>query len=245
MDAAVIVAIALVAVLVSITPLVRVPLGLVLGIAVLGGHLGIATASLIGAAGVTAGRLWMSDAARRGRDTRLSPSVRAERARLGGWLAHDPRFGWLTFLAGLVPMVPDWFVFPLLGRIGAPLRYAALGSLLGRWPLLALTTWLSVAVSRALTGSDDAAMGLLGAIGIVWALIGFLRRIDLEHLRATGRIRMNERAQKADERLTEVMLQATRRSRDDPDGDAGSGDVIDAEVVEPDEDHESSSSRDS
>jgi hypothetical protein len=253
MNPAVLAAIFLLCVLVSAAPLARVPVSVILGIAVLDGSLDISEAALIGAIGATVGRLWIAMAARHGRTRFMGRDKQAARQQLGGMLGRDPRFRMLTFFAGLVPFIPDWFVFPLLGRIGAPLRYAAAGSLFGRWLIYSVATWVAVGLARWATTSDHDAIVLLGVLGVLSTAIGFIRRVDMDHLRATGTVRVNERAQQSDQRLTAMFMQAGNRSphrnddiidleAHDDDGDDDSS-VIEASVVDDDDESDDSSDR--
>lgn len=165
--------------LVEASPLVRLPIGLLLAIALLAADAQLLPVALIGAAGVALARLWLAITARRGRD-RSRPSSAAARARreaMRRQLAGSPAYARMTFVLAAMPPVPASFLFPLLGAMRAPLWPALAGTLVGRTPLLALTTAIFAWLGRLGGGGDDEAalaLGILAAVLLAVRTVGLV-----------------------------------------------------------------------
>jgi hypothetical protein len=203
---------------------------------------------LVGAAGITLGRLAIALTARRGRDrsARTSPHMAAQRDALRARLADSPAYARITFVLAALPGVPASFLFPLIGAMRAPLLPALLGTLVGRLPILLITTTLFAWLGRlGATTDHDAAisLGILAALLLVFRLFGL---VDWQHRSATGEWRMRD-PDEAGSRITTIFTSGGR-----PGGGFGSfggadgfphrgqpeahhlddADVIDAEVLE-------------
>lgn len=142
---------------------------------------------VVAAAAVTTGRLFMALRARAvsaGTGTRQNPLAR--------WLGQQRRYRQATFLAGFVPVVPASFVFPLLGNMRSPLRYALAGSLLGQLALYTLTIGVAVALARAVTANDRDGSWLLVLLSATWLVLSLTARFDRQHWIANRRVRMRK-----------------------------------------------------
>lgn len=193
-EPSVIVAVLLLVALVESSPLVRLPVGLLLAVALLASGADLLPIALVGAAGVTLARLGLALAARRGRDRAgaASPAARAQRDALRARLSASGAYTRITFSLAALPGIPATFLFPLLGAMRAPLWPALAGTLVGRTPLLALTTALFVAVGRFGDGSDSDAALSLGILALVLLVFRTIGLVDWEHRSQTGRFRMRD-----------------------------------------------------
>lgn len=189
-DFALAIAIILLALMVSATPALGIPVGVVLGVYVLVADESVWLAAALGAAGVALGRLWLAVAARAGRRSRRNPVARSHVEAVRQALTSNGRYRRAVFWAAATPLVPARFLWPLLGTIRAPLAPALAGVVLGQLPLLALTCGIAVAVARALTQGEDEAATLLGLAAILMMMFRLLGSIDWDHWRAHRRLRM-------------------------------------------------------
>ncbi|NLG26446.1 MAG: VTT domain-containing protein, partial [Chloroflexi bacterium] len=189
-------AIALVALvaLLELSPLVRLPLGLVLAIGLLASDAELLPIALIGAMGVMLARLGMALAARGGHDRigASSPAARQRREALRAHLASSPTYARMTFLMAALPGMPGTFLFPLLGAMRAPLWPALAGTIVGRLPVLAFTTAIFTWLARIGDGSDQDAALTLGVLAVLLLIIRSIGLVDWQHRRETGKWRLND-----------------------------------------------------
>ena len=91
--------------LVEASPIVRIPIGLLLAIAMLAYDAELLPIALIGAAGVTIARVGLAISARRGRDRlgKASPAMQAQREQLRSQLSGSPAYARITFLLAALP----------------------------------------------------------------------------------------------------------------------------------------------
>lgn len=236
-DPAVVIAVVALVALVESSAWIRVPLGLLLAIALLKSGAELLPIALLGALGVMAARLVMALAARRGRDRlgATSPAGQAQRDLLRAQLAGSPSYARMTFLISALPGVPASFLFPLLGAMRAPLWPALAGTVVGRVPALALTTALFTWLGRIGDTSDRDAAILLGVMAAGLFVIRFISLIDWEHRAATGRFRLREVASPA-MRVSGMFEAPAARSGAAPveDEDVVEGEVLGEEVDDPD-----------
>lgn len=193
-DPVLIVAVALLVAVIDASPLVRIPAGMALAVAVLASHADVAPIVFTGAVGAVAGRLWLAVDARRGRDrlAAASPAARAQRDAIRARLAQSPAYLRITFLLAALPGVPASFVFPLLGAMRAPLLPALLGAFAGRLAVLGVTTTLFTAIARAVEPDDGRAATLLAVVAVLVLVYRAVSLVDWEHRAATGRIRFRD-----------------------------------------------------
>jgi membrane protein YqaA with SNARE-associated domain len=193
-DPTVAAALLLLVVLVEATPWIRLPLGLLLAIALLAADAELLPIALIGAVGVMIARLSLARAARSGRDRLGSPSpaAQAQRDTLRAHLAQSPAYARTTFVLAALPGVPAGFVFPLLGAMRAPLWPALAGTIIGRVPVLALTAAVFAWLGRLVSDGDDEAALLLGVLAVVLFAFRTLGRVDWQHRAATGQWRLRD-----------------------------------------------------
>ncbi len=185
--------IALVA-LVESTPWIRVPIGLLLAIALIAMDADVLQVAMLGAVGVMFARLALALVARSVRD-RLgagSPQASARRDALRAHLSQSSTYARTTFTLAALPGIPAAFVFPLLGAMRAPLAPALAGTIVGRVPVLALTTALFTWVGRASTENDSDAALLLGVMAILLLVLRTINRVDWQHRTQGGGWRMRE-----------------------------------------------------
>lgn len=193
-DPTIAIAVVLLVAIVEASPAVRIPTGLLLAMALLAAGAELLPIALLGALGVMVARLSLALAARSGRE-RLRPSAQAnaQRDALREHLARSPAYARTTFIMAALPGIPAGFVFPLLGAMRAPLGPALAGTIIGRIPVLALTTALFAWLGRFATAGDDAeAAVLLGVLAIMLFVFRTLGRIDWQHRAETGRWRLRE-----------------------------------------------------
>jgi hypothetical protein len=224
--------------LASASPQVRVPIGLLLSILVLGErHHDLRIAVLVGAAAVMAARAWSAYAARSGRE---SDGMRHRQEQLNRLLAASRHYGRTTFLAGAVPLVPPSYVFPVLGAMRLPLRFALAGCFVGQIVLLAITTGLFDALAQwGANGSQADAARLAAVAAVLLVVLGLLRSIDGAATRRDGRLRWREEPGAGRARFFGAgpgmgsAWGAAAHSGSDPHGRArhDDGDEIEAEVV--------------
>jgi membrane protein YqaA with SNARE-associated domain len=174
------------------SPYVRLPLGLLLAIALLATGSELLPVALIGAAGVMLARLSLALTARRGRDrlAAASPAMRARREAMQRHLSGSPAYARMTFLLAAMPFMPARFIFPMLGAMRAPLWPALLGTIIGRTPVLALTAAVFTWLGRLVSDNDEEAALVLGALAMFMLLFRTVSLIDFEHRAETGRWRL-------------------------------------------------------
>lgn len=225
----------LLVVIVEASPIVRIPIGLLLAIALLASGSDLLEVVLVGAAGITVARLGLALNARRGRDRQRepSPSVVAQREALRRHLATSPAYARSTFLLAALPGMPAGFVFPLLGAMRAPLWPALLGTLLGRIPLLAAMTALFAWLGRVGDGTDEDAALTLGVLAVILLVWRTIRSIDWEHRAATGRLRFRESATNTP--IATMFAGPLQPSAGPPPDDMIEGELIDVEGEEDDD----------
>lgn len=190
------VAIALLALvaLVEATSWVRLPIGLLLAIALLASGAELLPVAMLGAAGVMIARLWLALDARRGRD-RLgssSPHIAARREAMRRQLSESPAYARMTFLLAALPAIPAGFIFPLLGAMRAPLWPALLGTLVGRTPLLALTSAVFAWLGRLGASTDQEGALTLGILAALLLAFRSLALVDWRHRAETGSFRLRD-----------------------------------------------------
>jgi membrane protein YqaA with SNARE-associated domain len=176
------------------SPYVRLPIGLLLAIALLATDAVLLPIALIGAAGVMLARLSLALGARRGRDrlAAASPAVQARRAAMQRQLSGSPAYARMTFLLAAMPGMPAGFIFPLLGAMRAPLWPALLGTLAGRTPLLALTAAIFTWLGRAISDGDEQAALTLGVMAMLLLVFRSVSLIDFQHRTETGKWRLRD-----------------------------------------------------
>ena len=176
------------------SPYVRLPLGLLLAIALLATDSELLPIALIGAAGVMVARLSLALGARRGRD-RLgagSPELQARRAAMQRQLSSSPAYARMTFLLAAMPAMPAGFIFPMLGAMRAPLLPAMLGTLVGRTPVLALTAAVFAWLGRVVSDGDDQAALTLGILAMFLLVFRSISLVDFQHRAETGKWRLRD-----------------------------------------------------
>lgn len=175
--------IALVA-LVEFSPAIRIPIGLLLAAALFSTHMGMLLTASLGATGVMIARISLALGARR----QHRSTGHATPASL-----HSPLITRTTFMLTAFPLVPAGVIFPLIGAARLPLWPAIAGTLIGRIPVLALTTSIFVWLAKTFTNNDDDASALmLGVIAILLLLTSSLSRIDWQRVRSGGGWAMRE-----------------------------------------------------
>jgi len=177
---------------VTFNPVTRVPIGVLAGMYVLYSDVTVATGALLAAVGVTLARIVLALAAKRPNHQRkLSPEARAREEAMHAWLGSNPQFVRISFLMGALPFVPSRVTFPMLGAIGAPLRWAVLGSLSGSTLVLFVTTWFSTAVAVAIAGTAQAAT-FLGITALTLVVLRMLGSLDGDAWRSERKLRMRD-----------------------------------------------------
>lgn len=245
-EPAVIAALVLLVALVEASPVVRIPVGLLLAIGLLASDSELLPIALLGAVGVMAARLALALGARAGRDRlgAATPAAKAQREALRAKLAGSPAYARMTFMLAALPGVPAGFIFPMLGAMRAPLWPALAGTIVGRTPLLAITCAFFAWLGRLVSDNDDQAVVTLGIIAVLIFVYRTIGRIDWRHRAETGEWRMRD----ADEH----MVRMTRAFDEGSGTGAGIGttspfstgeDVLEGEILgeedaddDPDED---------
>jgi len=192
---------------------VRLPLGLLLAIALLASDADLLPIALIGAGAVTVARLTLAIRARRGRDNGANPRHGAHRDALRAQLAASPAYARTTFILGALPGVPANVIFPLLGSMRAPLTPVVVGTLVGRTPMLALTTAFFVWVGRFGDGGDDAATILLGIFATGLLIIRTVGLIDWQHRAEHGGWRFRDPDSSAVRMMSSITGASARGGR--------------------------------
>jgi hypothetical protein len=239
-----IIAILLLVSIVEASPAIRLPIGLLLAIAMLALDADLLPIALLGALGVLFARLALALLVRAGRD-RLesgSPQVQAQRAALRAQLSASPAYVRLTFLLAALPGMPAGIVFPMLGAMRMPLWPALAGTLAGRIPVLALTTAMFAWLGRLVTEEDAEAAVLLATMAIFLLVLRTIGRIDWAWRSETGGWRLRE-----DDRAVRMAAMFGGSGRRDAwnattkiptdDGDVVEGELLGEEVVEPEHPH--------
>ena len=185
---------AVLVVLLELSPIVRLPIGLALATAMLAFEAELLPVVLAGALGATLGRAVLAFQARRGRDrlAASSPLARVQREALRVRLASSPAYARTTFLLAALPGVPSRLVFPLLGAMRTPLGPALAGTLLGRMPVLILTTSLFAFLGDVLAPGDDDAAVALGTFAVILLVVRSIGLVDWQHRAATGEWRLRD-----------------------------------------------------
>lgn len=193
-DASVTFALLALVALVEASPLVRLPVGLLLAIALLASGAELLLVALVGAAGVTLGRLWLALSARRGRDrlAAASPGVRARREAMQRHLASSPAYARMAFVLAALPGVPATFVFPLLGAMRAPLWPALAGTIVGRTPVLAITAAIFAWLGTLGNQPDGDGALTLGIFAVLLLAFRTISLVDWQHRAETGRVRLRD-----------------------------------------------------
>jgi hypothetical protein len=91
---------------------------------------------------------------------------------------------------GALPGVPPSILFPLLGAMRAPLGPVLAGTLVGRTPVLALTTALFAWVGGIGGNTDSEAVTFLGVTAVLLLVFRLVGLIDWPHRAATGEWRL-------------------------------------------------------
>jgi membrane protein YqaA with SNARE-associated domain len=187
-DPAIAAALVVLVALVEASPIVRLPIGLLLAISLLAADAQLLPIALLGALGVTVARLGIALAARRGRDRsrRASPAALAQREALRRHLSGSRAYARTSFFIAALPGVPASFFFPLLGAMRAPLWPAIAGTIVGRTPVLALTAALFTWLGRLGEGTDSDAAVALGVFTVVLLVFRTVQQVDWAHRAATG-----------------------------------------------------------
>jgi membrane protein YqaA with SNARE-associated domain len=187
-DPGIAVALVVLVALVEASPIVRLPIGLLLAIALLAADAQLLPIALLGALGVTIARVGIALAARRGRDRarRVSPAALAQREALRRRLAGSPAYARTSFFIAALPGVPASFFFPLLGAMRAPLWPAVAGTIVGRTPVLALTAALFTWLGRLGGASNSDAALALGVFAGLLLVLRTVQQVDWAHRAATG-----------------------------------------------------------
>ena len=253
-DLPTLVALLLLVAIVESSPFVRLPIGLLLAIGLLvqGSAGRLLPVVLVGAVGIALGRVALAVTARRGRDrsAKASPQMAAQRDALRARLADSPAYARITFLMGALPGVPAGFLFPLIGAMRAPLLPAVAGTIVGRLPILLVTTSIFAWLGRlGATTDHDAAvsLGILAALLLVFRLFGL---VDWQHRAETGAWRMRD-PDEAGARVTTIFTGGGRPGGGfggfggfggpggpggttgyDPRGESGSHELDDADVID-------------
>lgn len=180
--------------LIELSPIVRLPIGLVLAIALLVSGSELLPVAIIGAAGVMLARLGLAFGARAGRDRlgAASDQAQARREQLRAQLAGSPAYARITFTLSALPGVPAGFLFPLLGAMRAPLWPALVGTIVGRTPVLALTAAIFVWLGRIGDGTDEDAALSLGILAVLLIVFRSFGLVDWRHRSETGKWRLRD-----------------------------------------------------
>ncbi|MEO6866407.1 MAG: hypothetical protein ABI200_00120 [Gaiellales bacterium] len=188
-----IVLLALVALL-ELSPIVRLPVGLVLAIGLLAASAELLPVALIGAIGVVIARVGIALAARSGRDQigAASPNARAYRETMRARLSNSPAFVRITFLLAALPGISGSFLFPLLGAMRVPLWPALLGTIVGRTPVLLITTAVFTWLGRLGNSTDQEGALTLGVLAGLLLILRSIGLVDWQHRRETGEWRLND-----------------------------------------------------
>lgn len=148
-------------------PTVGAPIGMIVAAWCLGSGTSIPDGALIGTAGLALGRclIALSTWRRVAASTAPNDPIRT----IGTWLRSHPSSRKAAFSAGTLPVVPGPALFRAVGTIGINPFWPALGTFIGRLPIVILSTWLFSSIARWFTTTDaQAARSLAFAtIGIV------------------------------------------------------------------------------
>ncbi|MCW2961082.1 MAG: hypothetical protein JWM25_998 [Thermoleophilia bacterium] len=247
-DLATLGALFLLVLLVESSPAVRLPIGLLLAVGVLASEVELLPVVLVGALGVAIARLGLAMQARRGRDRaeKSSPGAQAQRAAIRQQLAGAPAYARITFLLAALPGVPSGFLFPLLGTMRTPLGPALSGTIVGRIPILAITTAVFTWLGGLLATEDRDAAVALGIFAVLLLVVRTIGQVDWQHRAQTGEWRMRD----ADEgalRMTSMFTAGQggpaagspfgaspfrAKPIDDSDEDIVEGELLGEEIVE-------------
>lgn len=221
--------------LVEATPAVRIPIGLLLAIALLAGDADLLPIAALGALGVMIARLSLALGARSRREQRdhTRSASHHQQDALRAQLSNSPSYNRITFLLAALPGVPAGFVFPLLGTMRTPLWPALAGTLIGRTALLTLTAALFAWLGRAVSDNDEQAAVTLGMLAIILLVFRTINQIDWQHRAQTGEWRMRDSANPF-VRMTAGMGAAPRQWSDAARSPFSSGtdSRIDDDVIE-------------
>lgn len=203
--------------LVETAPHLRIPTGLVLAIATTGSGAHLLPVTILGAIGVMLARLGVALQSRNAAAHSGTPGLHT---RLGASLTGLTQYRRATFLLAAAPGPGSSHLFRLIGAMGGSLGPALAGTLVGRIPVLLITTSMCAWIARAVTPNDATAALLLGVVVCIAIPVQLLAGIDWTHRTATGRWRMRPQGNDPSRWRTDL-----RRDIADPD-------VIDAEVIE-------------
>lgn len=222
--------------LLTVGDVFALPTGMLLATWALATGQPLLTAAALGTGGAVVGRALLArQGLRAGSGSRelRSDRARANREQMHAFLASNTRYAALTFGMAMLPLQAARSVFPLLGEMRMPIRYALAGTVFGQLPALLVTTWLFRGVARALTGDDRDAAMLLALLAIVWVVGSAIDRLDVDEWRRSRRLRVRRRDEAAWTSFTVAgMGGGLGGAVRDPD--AGDGDVIEGEVVDDD-----------
>lgn len=184
---------AILAALVDASARVRIPVGLLVAIAVLASGMSLPVALVAAATGATAARGWLAARSRRTRRAAAGTDAGAvARRALQARIATSRAYARTTFLLGAMPAVPPTFSFPLLGAMRGPLWPALAGSFVGRLPVLAATALPAIAIARLVSDGDAEAARVLAALVALLLLVRLAMLVDREHRARTGEWRLRE-----------------------------------------------------
>lgn len=129
--------------------------------------------------------------------------------------------------------MPATLLFPLLGSMQVPLGPAIVGTLVGRVPVLALTTALFAWLGRLGAADDAEAAFVLGVLAIVLLALRTVGRIDWQHRAETGSFRLRD----ADEHAARMTMMFGPDTPGDQPGQSRSSvgigqDPSDADMIE-------------
>ncbi len=214
-------------VLVSWSPLARVPVGAITALAILAAGLMVEAAVVTAACAVTTARILIAVAARRAGNG-MSPSD--QRAAVQAWLAGNRTYGASTFLAAAVPFLPGRMLFAILGSLRFPLRYAIAGCITGQLPLIFVSSWIMLALARWLTASDAEAAQVLGLYAVIVVVIRMVTSVDRDEWRTSRKIRFRSDIDERRMQMWTASMQSAPRPNMHPHSHAE--DVIDVEAEE-------------
>lgn len=220
------VVVCLLVLLVSSNPLVRMPIGAVVALAVLTGGLDTRMAVAAAAIAVTVSRAAIGRAARTREASEMTPETTEA---LRSWLAANPAYGRTTFMAGAIPFIPGRVLFGLLGAMRFPLRWAIIGCMIGQLALIAISTTFMLAITDLLTADDTAAAQLLGTYAVLLVIVRLVLGFDRETWRQQRRVRFRT---EAEDRRIQVFMDGVNRSSAPTPQHLDIDDVIDVEAEE-------------
>lgn len=170
----------------------RVPIGLLTAIYLVSLDAAPPVAAALGAAGVVLARLWFARSAAAARRRRSASAPGMPRPALGSALAGSRTAGRASFVLGAAPFVPSTVLFPILAALGAPLRWAIAGTLVGRFAVLLVTTTLFALLGYLLGDAPGEPPTGLAIVATTLVVLGLLRSVEWQHRSATGRWRIRE-----------------------------------------------------